>query len=360
LFELFCIWLGPLFASAGDMDVSHRLAVAVLGVFLLALTLLIVARQTPRNDRADQFLGVLAVLFAFGGLLALGGALLRGGLVTMNRDSRFIGGSGAGIEHQLPPAVDGQNADEPPSCDDGSELLFGVRPVPVDDPTAPPAPGSAPPTAAAATRVLPRCVPHPPLLILPRLVAGGDRFGVQATAPGASLRSHHFLRASINFATLSSCFHLHEASFAFARSHSVKRGMENEAKLYCAQSSVENAASCELPDRGDGATTANTQLGSQATPMAIAATPAATAPPTTNTSSDSSPQLMPAIQATTDAEVHHPHPVKVAAKKTLVNLPHSSPTPAISAASSRIVSPPPQFLIDRRRGKLALWPNRSR
>jgi hypothetical protein len=63
--------------------------------------------------------------------------------------------------------------------------------------------------------------------------------------------------------------------------------------------------------------TFNTQLGSQATPMAIAAAPAAPAAPATNTSSDPSPQLMPAIRATgsSDPVVHHLHPAKVVAKK---------------------------------------------
>jgi hypothetical protein len=61
----------------------------------------------------------------------------------------------------------------------------------------------------------------------------------------------------------------------------------------------------------------NTSLGKQATPLAIAATPAATTTPVTNRSSEPSPQLVPAIQATgsTDPVVHHPHAAKVAAKK---------------------------------------------
>jgi hypothetical protein len=63
--------------------------------------------------------------------------------------------------------------------------------------------------------------------------------------------------------------------------------------------------------------TFNTALGSQATPLSIAATPAATTTPATNTSSDPSPQLLPAIQATgsTNPLVHHPLAPKAAVRK---------------------------------------------
>jgi hypothetical protein len=65
--------------------------------------------------------------------------------------------------------------------------------------------------------------------------------------------------------------------------------------------------------------TLNTSLGSQATPMAIAATAAVTRPLTTDSSgsSDPSPHLVPAIHptGTTGPAVHHPHSSKVSVRK---------------------------------------------
>jgi uncharacterized repeat protein (TIGR03803 family) len=64
--------------------------------------------------------------------------------------------------------------------------------------------------------------------------------------------------------------------------------------------------------------TLNTSLGSQATPMAVAATPAAETTSAASSSGDPSPQLLPAIHATGSATTtpsHHVHPAKVAARK---------------------------------------------
>jgi hypothetical protein len=66
--------------------------------------------------------------------------------------------------------------------------------------------------------------------------------------------------------------------------------------------------------------TLNTSLGSQATPLAIAATPAVTTPPSADSSSnDPSPHLVPAFHPTGTAgpAVHHPHAAKVGVRKRL-------------------------------------------
>jgi hypothetical protein len=64
--------------------------------------------------------------------------------------------------------------------------------------------------------------------------------------------------------------------------------------------------------------TLNTSLGSQTTPMAIAATPTTTTTTSgASSSSDPSPRLVPAIQptGTTGPMVHQPHAAKVSARK---------------------------------------------
>jgi hypothetical protein len=64
--------------------------------------------------------------------------------------------------------------------------------------------------------------------------------------------------------------------------------------------------------------TLNTSLGSQATPLAVAAAPvAATTTSAPSAAGNPSSQLMPAINATglTTTPIHHPHPAKISARK---------------------------------------------
>jgi hypothetical protein len=63
--------------------------------------------------------------------------------------------------------------------------------------------------------------------------------------------------------------------------------------------------------------TFNTQLGNQATPLAIAATPAGTATRAGGSRNDAPPSLLPTVQAapSSTAPVSHPHPTKVSGSK---------------------------------------------